>query len=75
MQGALPERPFLEVAQIDVHAEATHFLNPRLEDVLPELKKKACLAGADAIVNLEERRSSHLETRSYHVTATAISFR
>ena len=44
------------------------------EDALPELQAQARLAGADAIIEIDERQSQVLETMVYHVTATAIRY-
>ena len=44
-------------------------------ELLPELKKQACLSGADAIAEIQERSTRHIENRGYHVTATGIKFK
>jgi hypothetical protein len=69
-----PTRPFTKVARLDVHREATYFLQPSFDDLLPDLKKQACLAGADAIIDIVETKGGYLETSSNHLTATAIVF-
>ena len=73
-RGERPARAFVRIARLDVHLEKTHFLPSSLEEALPELKRQACLAGADAIVDVEERRSRVLETLVYHVTAIGVRF-
>ena len=70
----LPERPFERVARLDVHIEKTHFLSSDFEEALPELKEQARLSGSHAIIEIEERKSSSLETKMYHVSATGIRF-
>ena len=70
----LPEKPFERVARLDVHIEKTHFLSSDFEDALPELREQARLSGSHAIIEIEERSSSVLETKIYHVTATGIRF-
>ena len=70
----IPDRPFIKIARLDVHIEKTHFIGSNFEDALPELKKQARLAGADAIIDIQERTSRVLETKVYHVTATAIRY-
>jgi len=70
----LPQGPYEEIARLDVHLEKTHFVSSGLRNALPELKKQARLCGADAIIKIKEKSSQHLETRAYHVTATAIRF-
>ena len=72
---APPDRAFARVARLDVHLEKTHFIGSSFDDALPELFRQARLAGADAIIEIEERSSRHLETRIYHVSATAIRYR
>jgi hypothetical protein len=47
-----------------VHIEKTHFLDSGIEEALPELKKQACLSGADTIIRFQERRGAYLEARS-----------
>jgi len=69
-----PSRPFTKVARLDVHQEATYFLQPSFDDLLPDLKKQACRAGADAVIDVVETKGGYLETSSLHVTATAIVF-
>lgn len=72
---ANPEKPYVKVARLDVHLEKTHFINSDFKDALPELIKQARLAGADAIIEIKERKSSLLtETKIYHVTATGIKY-
>lgn len=70
----LPQRPFKRVARLDVHIEKTHFLSTDFEDALPELREQARLSGSHAIIEIEERQSSMLETKIYHVSATGIRF-
>lgn len=74
IQEGKPARPFTEVARLDVHIEQSFFAKPELKTLMPELKKQARLAGADAIMDIHERRSMINETQTLHVTATAIKF-
>jgi hypothetical protein len=69
-----PAEPFERIARLDVHFEKTGWADSSLQEALPELKRQARLAGADAIVELREQRSQVAETKIYHVTATAIRF-
>lgn len=73
-RSELPQRPFKRVARLDVHIEKTHFLSTDFEDALPELREQARLSGSHAIIEIEERKSSLLETKIYHVSATGIRF-
>jgi hypothetical protein len=70
-----PARDFVRIARIDVHLEWSAYDRPGLENALPEIRKQACLAGADAVIELDERRGSHIETKRYHVIATGIKYR
>jgi len=70
----VPQRPFVKISRLDVHLEKTHFINSSLDDALPELKKQACLSGADAIIEIRESSSMVWETRVYHVTATGVRY-
>jgi hypothetical protein len=69
-----PDRPFVKMARLDVHLEKTFFIKSSLEDALPALKKQARTAGADAIIEIQERFSTVAETKVYHVTAMGIRF-
>lgn len=71
----VPSKEFFRVSRIDVHLEKTHFIRSGFDDALPELKKQACLSGAEALIEIEERTTSYLETRIYHVTATGIRYK
>ena len=70
----LPEKPFERVARLDVHLEKAYFLSSDFEDALPSLIEQARLSGSHAIIEIEERTSSVLETKIYHVTATGVRF-
>ena len=69
-----PTRAFIKIARLDVHLEKTGFVTSNLDNALPELKKQARAAGADAIIEITETRSQHLETMMYHVTAYGIRY-
>lgn len=74
-RDALPTRAFDRIARLDAHLERTGWIPSGIDDALPELLKQARRAGADAIIEISERRSQILETKVYHVTATAIRYR
>lgn len=71
---AAPERTFERIARLDAHFEKTAFVKSTFHEALVELKRQARLAGADALIEIHEQRSSVGETRIYHVTATAIRY-
>ncbi len=74
-ENAPPARPYDEIARLDVHLERAFFATPSLKDTFPELIYQARRAGADAIINLRERRSTLNETKTLHVTATGIKYK
>ena len=69
-----PQKPFERISRLDYHVEKTGFVNSDFDSAQPELEKQACLSGADAIIEIHERRTSHIENRGYHVTATGIKY-
>jgi hypothetical protein len=75
LRDSVPQKAFERVSRLDVHMERTGFAQADLESALPELKKQACLSGADAIIEIQERSAGYLENRAYHVTATGIKFK
>ena len=74
IRNSLPQRDFVKLDRLDVHIEKTFFAGSDFSDAVEELKNKACEKKADAIIDIEERSSIYLETRIYHVTATAIKY-
>jgi len=72
-----PDREFSEISRIDVHIERTYFVSSVFDDALPEIKKRACDSGADALIDIREISSTiNLgETHIYHVTATGIKYK
>ena len=68
----LPEGEWQPVARLDVRLERTGFVPAPRAEALYELRRQARLAGADAVIDVRQRRSWHLETRSYHVSGTAV---
>jgi hypothetical protein len=73
-QSTAPTQPFERIARVDAHFEKTHFVSTSLDAAIEELKKQARAAGADAIIEIDERRSRLNETMILHVSATAIHF-
>ena len=70
----MPLRPFVRISRIDVHIERTFFADPTFADAVPELRRQACLSGADAVIEVREERDAIVENRSYHVTATGVKY-
>ena len=72
-----PDRPYEELGTINYHDErhrtAAGGLN--IETVLPEIRRRACEVGADALVNVHVTDERRLEWAMFHVSATAIRFR
>jgi hypothetical protein len=76
LRDSVPQKAFARVSRLDVHIEKTGFAQGDFESALPELKKQACLSGADAIIDIQERSTGfRFENRAYHVTATGIKFK
>jgi hypothetical protein len=73
-RSGVPAAPFKRIARLDVHLERSRFMTSTFEEALPELKKQARQAGADAIIEIEERESQILETMVLHVTATGARY-
>ena len=69
-----PQKPFERISRLDYHVEKTGFAGSEFASALPELRKQACHSGADAIIEIQERRTWHIENRGYHVTATGIKY-
>jgi hypothetical protein len=69
-----PDRPYAAISRLNVHLEKTFFVPSDFSSANGELKKQACLSGADAVIEIEEKTSSYLETRIYNLSATGIRF-
>ena len=69
-----PTRPYAAISRLNIHLEKTFFAASDFDSASGELKKQACLSGADAVMDLEEKKSSYLETRIYNLSATGIRF-
>ena len=70
----MPDKKYVKISRIDVHIERTFALTPNFNNALPELRKQACLSGADAVVEIEEQSSQLIENRMYHVVAVGIKY-
>lgn len=69
-----PDRPFEAVARLNVHIEKTFFIPSAFSEALPQLEDLARQQGADALVDVVEKKSRLNETFIYNVTATAVVF-
>lgn len=69
-----PARPYVAIAQLNVHLEKTFFASSDFASASGELRRQACLSGADGVIDIEEKNSSYLETRIYNLSATGIKF-
>lgn len=72
--SVLPERAFERIARIQVAMEVPAVAEGSLQDALPELKRQARLAGADAIVDIRLVRSANGGSTRFQVNATGIRF-
>lgn len=70
-----PSQPFVAISRLNVHLEKTFFVPSDFSSAIGELKRQACLSGADGIIDIEEHSSSYLETRIYNLSGTGIRFR
>lgn len=73
-RDAAPPRAFSRVANLNVHIEKTFFLPSAFSEALPQLEQLARQHGADALIDVVEKKSRLNETFIYNVTATAIAF-
>jgi len=73
-KDAKPTRPFDVVAKLNVHIEKTFFIPSAFDEALPKLEELARQQGADALVDIVEKKSRLNETFIYNVTATAVAF-
>lgn len=70
-----PIESYSRIARLDAHFEKTGWASTSKETGLAEIKKQARLAGADAVIKLEESRSRVNETLIYHISAVAIKYK
>ena len=70
----VPTRAFTPVARLNVHIEKTFFIPTAFDEALPKLEELARHHGADALVEIEEKKSRLNETFIYNVSATAVVF-
>ena len=69
-----PARPYVAISRLNVHLEKTFFVPADFSSASGELRRQACLSGADGVIDIEEKNSSYLETRIYNLSATGIRF-
>ncbi|WP_243050457.1 hypothetical protein [Dyella sp. RRB7] len=70
----LPAKPYVAISRLNVHLEKTFFTPSDFSSASGELRRQACLSGADGVIDIEEKKSSFLETRIYNLSATGIRF-
>jgi len=71
-----PNRPFADLGTVNYHDERHRMSDGELtlETAMPEIKKLACLNGADAIMNVRVTEERRLEFAMFHVSARAIRY-
>ena len=69
-----PDRAFEPVARLNVHIEKTFLIPTAFNEAKPKLEELARQHGADALINIQEKKSRLNETFIYNVSATAIAF-
>jgi hypothetical protein len=74
-KAGAPDKAYALISKLNVHLEKTFFISSDFESAAKELKRQACLSGADAIIDLKETSSSYLETKIYNVSGTGICYR
>jgi hypothetical protein len=73
-KDAPPKLPYVAISRLNVHLEKTFFVSSDYVSAAAELKRQACLSGAEAVVDLQEQSSSYLETRIYNLSGTGARF-
>lgn len=74
ISSGAPKQPYTVVCHLNAHLEKTGFVESTLSEAMPMLKQQASLCGADAIIDIQQQRSSVVETRILNVTGTGIRF-
>lgn len=69
-----PKQTYVAISRLNVHLEKTFFVSSDYVSAAAELKRQACLSGAEAVVDLQEQSSSYLETRIYNLSGTGVRF-
>ena len=72
-QGA-PNRPYAKVCELKFYLEKRSTGPNSLDDVLPELRRRARAAGADAVIDVQLRTRGSGEAVVYKVTATGVAY-
>jgi uncharacterized protein YbjQ (UPF0145 family) len=73
-ESVLPSQSFERIARIDVQMEMSASAEATLKDAIPELKRQARLAGADAIIDIRLQRSKAGESTLFQVSAMGIRY-
>lgn len=73
-KNQLPVRPYVAISRLNVHLEKTFFMPSDFASARDELRRQACLSGADGVVDIQETNSIYLETRIYNLSGTGIHY-
>lgn len=73
-KDSLPDRKYEPVARLNVHVEKTFFIPSAFEEVRTQLEDLARQKGADAIIEIVEKKSRLNETFIYNVAGVAIVY-
>jgi hypothetical protein len=73
-ESVLPNQSFERIARIDVQMEVSASQEASLSAAIPELKRQARLAGADAIIDIRLQRSKTGESTLFRVSAMGIRY-
>jgi hypothetical protein len=73
-ESVLPDRAFERVARLDVRMKMSASQAASLQDAIPELKRQARRAGADAIIDIRLQRSQDGDVMVFEVSAMGIRY-
>jgi hypothetical protein len=73
-ESILPSQSFERIARIDVQMEMPDGRDAKLEDAIPELKRQARRAGADAVIDIRQSRSRVGDVTVFQVSAMGIRY-
>lgn len=73
-ESVLPARAFERIARLDVRMEMSASQGASLQDAIPELKRQARRAGADAIIDIRQQRSKVGDMMVFQVSAMGIRY-
>lgn len=73
-ESVLPSQSFERIARLDVQMQMPGGQDAKLEDAIPELKRQARRAGADAIIDIRQSRAKVGDVTVFEVSAMGIRY-